>query len=292
MKKLLVAGATTAFTAGALLFMLAPQRNAAARLAPYVPRKYYAHRGLYEADQSIPENSLVALDRACQEGYGIELDARLTKDGQVVVFHDDSLLRVCGVEGKVENFNYKKLKTMPLFGTDQHIPLLRDALDLIGGRAPIILELKNSFPRNEELCKKVLGILHEYEDDYPDLVRGTVPQETDSTALKGEIVRPGAYVIQSFDPRILAWFRRHAPELGRGQLAQRGEHYEKFYGPVLGHTLLNFISRPDFIAYKIEDKPFAVRLAEKMGAVPASWTATEGGNEGDGHIVVFEHYRP
>ena len=82
-----------------LLLLLRPDPSARKKMAPFVGRRY-AHRGLHCAQDGIPENSLPAFRRAVEAGYGIELDLHLTTDGQLVVFHDDTLDRVCGVTGR------------------------------------------------------------------------------------------------------------------------------------------------------------------------------------------------
>ena len=81
-------------------FLLAPGRATKGQKAPFRGRNF-AHRGLHSRDKSVPENSLKAFELASAAGYGMELDVQLTRDGQVVVFHDDTLKRVCGVEGTV-----------------------------------------------------------------------------------------------------------------------------------------------------------------------------------------------
>ena len=85
-----------------------------------------AHRGLYESDQSVPENSLGAFKRAVEHGYGIELDVQLSADGQVVVFHDDTLSRVCGLDKRVDELDYEELQKLSLFGTNERIPLFSE----------------------------------------------------------------------------------------------------------------------------------------------------------------------
>ena len=70
---------------------------------------YIAHRGLFDSNLSIPENSIPAFKRAVEHGFGIELDVRLTKDRQLVVFHDATLLRMCGVNKKVADLTYEEL---------------------------------------------------------------------------------------------------------------------------------------------------------------------------------------
>ena len=229
----------------------------------------YAHRGLHSRDRSVPENSLPAFRKAAREGYGIELDVRLSKDGKVVVFHDDTLDRVCGVPARVDELTWEELRALRLYGTDERIPLFSEVLRSIHGAAALIVELKNG-PRNRELCEKTKAILEEY--------RGNV-------------------CIESFNPLIVAWFRFHAPQLVRGQLATAFRDYHSdgvktAAAFVLHNTLLNFLSRPQFIAYRIGRRPLPVRLCTRLGALNIGWTSHEPRSEQNRDAVIFEFYRP
>ena len=95
-KFLCAAGAAAALP----VFLLAPGHASRRQKAPFMGMNF-AHRGLHSRDKSVPENSIAAFRLAAREGYGVELDVHLSQDGQVVVFHDDTLERVCGVPGRV-----------------------------------------------------------------------------------------------------------------------------------------------------------------------------------------------
>ena len=252
---------------GLPLFMLAPGRATRRQKAPFVGRNF-AHRGLHLADRSVPENSPEAFRLAAKARYGIELDVQLSRDGQVVVFHDDTLRRVCGVHARVESKSYDALRQYRLCGTEEHIPLLTEVLEIIDGKSPLIVELKNG-KRNRELCEKTYDILSSYR---------------------------GQVCIESFNPMIVAWFRFHAKDLVRGQLAAPRSEYRGQTGKtasfLLSHCLLNFISRPQFIAYRIGRKPLTVKLAERMGAMKFCWTSHDAENEKGQDAVIFEFYRP
>ena len=270
MKKKTAFGLFLGAAAAGLLpvFLSAPGRVSKAQKAPFLGWNY-AHRGLHRADKSVPENSLEAFRLAGEAGYGAELDVQLSQDGQVVVFHDDTLDRVCSVHGRVDAFPYDQLKQMSLCGTEQHIPLFSQVLEVFGGRGPLVVELKTG-PRNKELCEKTLALLEGYR---------------------------GKVCIESFDPRIVAWFRRHAPQLLRGQLAAPMEEYTKdgrgkAQAFILSRCLLNFLARPQFIAYKIGPRPLIVRLSELLGALKFGWTSHGQENEAGRDGVIFEFYRP
>ena len=252
---------------GLTVFLIAPGKASKRMKAPFYGRNI-AHRGLHKEDQSIPENSLAAFRLAAENGYGIELDVQLTADNEVVVFHDDTLERVCGLEGKLSDFSWGELRSLRLCGTNERIPLLSEVFEAVGQRVPVIVELKRG-PRNELLCKKTLAIM--------DRCRPTV-------------------CIESFDPFIVRWFWKNAPDILRGQLSSQREDLEESTGKLgafcLSHLLSNFLCRPQFIAYRIGKKPLTVRLSEAMGAMKVLWTSRNWESESVADAVIFEHYRP
>lgn len=108
----------------------------------------YAHRGLWNAAEGVPENSLPAFARAAEQGYAIELDIQITKDGRIVVFHDDTMKRMCGNEGKISDYTYEELQQFHLGDSTEKIPLLREVLQTVDGRVPLLVEIKiRDFPR-------------------------------------------------------------------------------------------------------------------------------------------------
>lgn len=238
--------------------------------AEYFMHRNFAHRGLHDMDRSIPENSLMAFAAAVGEGYGIELDVQLSKDGQVVVFHDDTLNRVCGVDGRVDAYDYDELKEFSLLGTMQHIPLFTEALELIGtGDGPLIVELKSG-SRNSELCEKTYNILRQYQ---------------------------GKYCIESFNPFIVRWFKQNVPEVFRGLLAASKEEYMPTYpaliAKLLSNCTLGFLCKPDFIAYQNVERPKQVLRMREKGTLLFAWTSrVPDVDQAQNDAVIFENYRP
>lgn len=261
-----LAGAAAA-AAAATVFAVAPGKADEAQKAPFL-RRNYAHRGLHKLDKSVPENSLSAFRSAAEAGYGVELDVHITADGEIVVFHDDELERMCGVQGSIEEMTFAELSELSLLRTEERIPKLAEVFEVIDRRVPVIIELKTG-KNNRELCEKTLMLM----DDYG-----------------------GETCIESFDPTIVRWFRKNAPDVLRGQLACRPEKYgEKTKKPlafILGNLLTNFLGRPHFIAYGIGKKPLTVRLCEAMGAIKVAWTSHGLDAQRDNDAVIFEYYRP
>ena len=267
MKKTYIAlGIAAAAAAAVPLILTAPGRAKKEKKSPFMGRNF-AHRGLHSEDKSVPENSLEAFRQARDAGYGMELDVQLSKDGEVVVFHDDTLDRVCGVPGRVDEMDCAELRELSLCGTEHRIPLFGEVLELVNGSVPLIVELKNG-KRNRELCEKTHAMLSGYK---------------------------GYYCVESFNPLIVGWFRRNAKDVLRGQLATTYGDYEGIKKPLallLSRCLMNVVSRPQFIAYRIGRKPLLVQLSEAMGAMKIGYTSHVEENEIGRDAVIFEFYRP
>ena len=186
---------------------------------------YYAHRGLHKNNSEAPENSLRAFELAVENGYGIELDVQLTKDLVPVVLHDYKLKRACHVDLEVSDLTYEELMKYQIFKSQERIPTFYEALAKINGKVPVIIELK--IPRKaEKLCEAVSKILQDYN---------------------------GVYCIESFNPFGLIWYKKHYPGIVRGQLAtdfnKEKTEGSKFQYFLLKHLLMNFLAKPNFIAY-------------------------------------------
>ena len=216
----------------------------------------FAHRGLHDLDAGIVENTLPAFKAAVEHGFGMELDIQFSKDMQVVVFHDDDLQRMCGDPRKVYQLTLAELKALPLAGReDARIPTFREVLDLVGGRTPLLVELKSG-PFNRSLCEALV----EHMKDYP-----------------------GEYIVESFNPLIVTWFRFHARQLVRGQLVGPISDYiptvGRFPAFVMAGLLLNSLARPDFVAYDANaPRFFSPHFQRFMFRTPlAAWTVRDPG---------------
>jgi len=182
-----------------------------------------AHRGLHKSF-STPENSYKAFKNAISKNYAIELDVRITKDKQVVVFHDKNLLRVCGVKKKIVNQDYQNLKNYFLYNSKQTIPLFKDILTLVDGKVPLFIEIKN-YGKVGEFEELVYNELKDYE---------------------------GKYAICSFNIEVVKWFYKNHPQVVRGLIY--GDLHKfgiKSYKSVFIYRLIT--SNPDFVSldYKL-----------------------------------------
>jgi glycerophosphoryl diester phosphodiesterase len=210
----------------------------------------FAHRGLHNNKSDAPENSLKAFRLAVEHGYGIELDVQITKDYVPVILHDYNLKRPCGVDLEVAKVTYDELQQYHLFGSKEKIPTLVEALSLVDGKVPLIVELK--IPWNaKQTCEAVSKLLDEYHGDY---------------------------CIESFNPFGLIWYRKNRKGVMRGQLAS-DFNKEKMAGSkvqyyILKNLLLNFQTKPDFIAYHyIYKKALSFQICRKLYHVKTfAWT--------------------
>ena len=120
------------------IFMIAPKMINRVDRTPFYGR-HYAHRGLFDNNSDAPENSLAAFQKAVDAGYGIELDVQLSKDNKLVVFHDATLKRMCGVDGKVWEYTLAELKQFKLANSNETIPTFEEFLEVVDGKVPLIL---------------------------------------------------------------------------------------------------------------------------------------------------------
>lgn len=224
------------------LFLIAPNVRHRKIVDSRLLSRDYAHRGLHEMTMSIPENSMAAFRRAVEQGYGIELDVHATLDGKLVVHHDDSLQRICGADQKISQSTAEMLSAFCLGGTNEKIPTLDEVLQLVNGQVPLIIEMKSDHPGNTGLSPLLWQRMRNY---------------------------PGPWCVESFDPLLLRWFKKHAPDVVRGQLAwdarKAGKNYLHVLEFFLAHLLLNAFSRPDFVAYGYEsDQNFSFRVIRNL----------------------------
>ncbi|MHB1452641.1 MAG: glycerophosphodiester phosphodiesterase family protein [Saccharofermentanales bacterium] len=259
--------------ASGYLFLIYPGRRREDRLKPLTGWDY-AHRGLHGMAPGTPENSLKAFEAAVRNGYGAELDVQLTKDGQAVVFHDSDLKRMFGVDRKLNELLYSDISTLLIPGSDAFIPLFADVLKIFEHQAPLIIEIKTQ-GNGKAVCRKVDAILSTYK---------------------------GAYCIESFNPYVVGWYRKHRPGIVRGQLAS-DFFREKSKARLLvklsmTYLLLNFRNRPDFIAYNHADSGnMSFRLCRRLFRTFAvAWTVrsreqyAEAGKNFD--CIIFENFMP
>jgi len=251
------------------LWLVHPCTRRRTRCREYAAARF-AHRGLY--DSTVPENTMPAFLLAKAEGYGIELDVRRTKDGKLVVFHDATLERSSGNPAKVADLTYDELKEIPIFNSNERIPLFADVLAVLKD-TPLLVEIKVDIGETV-FSEQVAELLDTYG---------------------------GPYAVESFHPFAVSWFAGHRPEVLRGQLTKT--HYGRdelsgFYRFILVNMLANGIAKPDFIAYSLEDtRQFSFSLVRHLfHPVLFAWTVRSEEErkmaEREFDTMIFETIRP
>ena len=233
---------------------------------------YFANRGLHSKD--IVENSLKAFERAVSENYGVKFEVRLTDDANIVVFSEDSVIDAFGIDKPIEAFPYYQIKKLGLFNTEETVPLLAEVLDSINGAVPIIIEIKST-PTWEILCKKLGFWMDKYEGDF---------------------------LVQSFDPIIVDWFKLNRPNYLRGLMMYP---YKKGDNGINGidafftrNMFANIIARPHYIAYDCNDRnKIGLKLMTKIFKLPeVSFTVKDEDMMKkcvlDDCIIIFENFVP
>ena len=253
------------------LFFIAPTRKRRGEME-YFKTVSFAHRGLHDSES--PENSLSAFKKAVEAGFGIELDVRLSKDGQLVVFHDDTLDRVTKETGRVDERTLDELKKITLLNSSESIPSFDEVLRLVDGRVPLLVEIKE------------------------DAMKYGVTEKT----IESLSTYTGKYIIESFNPLALSLVKKKMPNALRGVLSENFLSEKKYRKPMyflLEILCLNIVCRPDFIAFNHKHyKNAALRLVRRIFNAPTfAWTVRCAEEEvlAKKHgfdNIIFENYIP
>ena len=190
---------------------------------------YLTHRGFFN-NKDIPENSIKAFKGTVANGYGTELDVQLTTDNKLVVFHDESLKRMCGVDKKLTDCSYDELLQYNLLDTDEKIPLFEDVLNVLEEDTPLIIEIKPEGDA-EKTCELTVQLMKNYKRNF---------------------------TMESFNPKVVLYLKKNHPEIIRGQLAydmfpdeeSKSSFFIKF---ICTNYLLNFLTKPDYCAYDVNN---------------------------------------
>ena len=174
-----------------------------------------AHRGIHNKYR---ENTIEAFRRAIIEGYTIELDVHLTTDNKVIVYHDDNLKRLTGINKEIKKCTYKEIIDII------EVPTLDEVLNLVKGKVPLIIELKFD-TKLGKLESKAANILDNYN---------------------------GEFAIQSFSPLSILWFRINRKKFIRGYLVNSIFSKNPLMNGVLNKFILNHLLKPNFIAVNLK----------------------------------------
>lgn len=236
-----------------------------------------AHRGLHGRAAGIVENTPSAVARAIEAGYGVEIDVRETADGGVVVFHDSTLDRLTGETGPVAARTAAELRRIAITGSADRIWTLDECLDLVGDRAPLVIEIKTDGSGGAAHAQRVAELV---------------------------AARGGQVAVKSFDPRAVRMARLVAPAVPRGVI---GEAFAddapgwKALGPVRRKAMRTLrhlrVTQPDFLSWSLDDVDRAEVAAFHASGKPVmSWTVRSLADQaralGHADQIVFENFRP
>lgn len=204
-----------------------------------------AHRGVHN-EKDIIENSLEAFKEAVNKNYIIELDVHFLKDGEVVVFHDDNIERMTGINKNLKDCTYDEIRNIKLLNKNTYMPKFSDVLKLVDGKVPILIELKND-NKVGLLESSLVQILKKYN---------------------------GKYAVQSFNPLSIMWFKNNYPNIIRGQLVckfknKKMDNIKKF---ILKTMFFNIITNPDFISHSVDDLSYKEVNKIKKNKFILGWT--------------------
>lgn len=257
------------FLLGLFFYLLAPRRKVV-DFQPFLNWDY-AHRGFHDNAGPAPENSLLAIQLAVEKGYGIEFDIRLSKDGQLVVFHDETLKRTSGIDQNIEELTYEDLLAYSLFNSQERIPLLSQVLSEVAGRVPLIVELKSEGMEVADLCRRTIAELDVYE---------------------------GLFMVESFNPLVVAYFRKNRPTYIRGQLSGNLGDRKGIIYIAVRYLLSNVLARPDFVAYDhLYQNNLSLQLLKSVFGIPlVSYTVKSSEeyekNKSMFDLQIFEGFDP
>lgn len=231
----------------------------------WIKKRPIAHRGLHDLNKNRWENTLSAFDAAAKAGFAIECDVHLTRDGGVVVFHDDDLKRLAGREGRISDLTLTEATALAIGETADHAPALRQMLDLVDGRVPLVIELKGIEGRDDGLVAAVAKELASYQ---------------------------GEAAIMSFDHHLIRRFSTDAPGIPGGLTAEgtRTEDFERHFS-MLAHDI-------SFVSYNVHHlpNPFVAFVRERLKMPVISWTVRDSEMQKHSDLnvdqITFEGFDP
>jgi glycerophosphoryl diester phosphodiesterase len=210
----------------------------------WLTQRPIAHRGYHDMNKTRWENTLSAARAAIERNYAIECDVHLSADGVPVVFHDSELERLTGQKGFIYEKTAAEMAAMKIGGTDDHAPTLRELLEVIDGRVPLVIELKGIEGKDNGLVKAVASVLSGYQ---------------------------GKAAIMSFDHWLVRRFAEDAPGIPGGLTAEgKGIRDIELHFSMLAHPI-------SFVSFSVSDlpNPFISFVREKLAMPVITWTVRD-----------------
>ena len=211
------------------------------RAPDWLTARPVAHRGLHDISRGIVENMPGAVQAAIAGNFSIEVDIQLSADGEAMVHHDHALGRLTDATGELVERTAAELKALKFKDTDERMMALSDLCTIVGGRVPLVIEVKSHFDGDRKLVKRMADVLSTYD---------------------------GPAVGMSFDPDQVLALRELLPSRPRGIVAQRSfeDEYWAYLTQAQRDSMLylrhGFQTQPHFVAFKVDHLP-----------APAPWIA-------------------
>ena len=217
----------------------------------FITARPIAHRGLHDVSRGIVENTASAFAGAIAQGYAIECDLQLTRDGEAVVFHDDHLERLTEGRGMVKNLTAAEMGALAIRRSQDRVQTLGELLAQVKGQVPLIIEIKSHWDGDQRLAGRALEVLESYS---------------------------GPHCLMSFDPDVVEAVRRISPDTIRGIVAERA--FDSYYDALPFRTQMELRcfshvsrTRPDFVSFSFDELPWAPVSALRAAGMPViSWT--------------------
>jgi glycerophosphoryl diester phosphodiesterase len=231
----------------------------------WLAKRPIAHRGFHDLNDKRWENTLSAFEAATERGYAIECDVRLSSDGVPVVIHDHGLQRLTGADGAIWQRTAREITALKVGGTADHVPTLKEMLDLVHGRVPLVVELKGTPGHDDGLVAHVCEMLRAYG---------------------------GKAAIMSFDHWLIRQFPAHARDIPTGLTACGSlDHELEAHFSMLMHDI-------SFVSYGVFDLPnrFVTFVRQRLAMPVVSWTVRERGDIertfAHADQITFEGFEP
>jgi glycerophosphoryl diester phosphodiesterase len=219
----------------------------------WITQRPIAHRGSW--DEYIPENSIAACERAIADGHPIELDVQMLADGEMIIFHDRSCMRMTGQNDIMSHLYRTDIEQMRLHGTRVSVPFLCDALTHISGRVPIMIEMKYRGSDRKMFIRQLKKVLKDYR---------------------------GMYALTSFDPFLVKLAKEHFSDILCGQNFSDHRQYGAISGWMrkIGLYCAWITARhmPDFFVCRASLLPrcWIVSVAQKNNRPLLTWAIDDG----------------
>lgn len=232
-----------------------------------------AHRGLHDSAHGVVENTLAAARAAIAKNYAIECDLQLSRDSEAIVFHDETLTRLIGINGDIADYDAAELTSLHYRGADACVATFADLLDAVASRVPLIVELKSRFDGDERLSLRAAALAETYA---------------------------GPLAFQSFDPQMLRQLRarRTTRPLGLiGEADYRAEDWPELDAATRDRLDDVQEMQLDFLAWNVHDLPHALpQRCAKQGLQILAWTIRSAADRVHAakwaDQIIFEGFEP